>query len=285
MQQPSSTELTPFVRLRASKQSSTTAPAGPPFVFAFLGPGTTLPLPLMPHVSSQASSHSISSSPSSAHSHASSTAQHHDVAPTNHQDVLVFEPQDGSLSLRRVTVSRRAPREDFGTTIRVPSTSISLPGVSTLRTFAGNAQARQPSALSKMMEKTELAGQDVVVATWALRRSVDWNEVKKVFPLGPGRRSSTARPHAAEYVFCSFTRSSLTYMHSAVRGSRTRSSRRARVPASLCPSPSISPTSSHFTTLVKTITLFFAATISTCPRRRSTFAVKFPSVRRQRALA
>lgn len=148
------------MRLHALKPTTTTH-AGVPLDFTFLGAGTTLPLSLVPRVPSQPVSHSILSSPSSVHfhaSHASSSGQHRDAAAANHHDMFVslFEPQDRTdVLLPSCHCFQHALREDFGVMTRAPSASI--------------AQARQLSALSKMMEGTELTAQDVVVTAWDLR--------------------------------------------------------------------------------------------------------------------
>lgn len=202
IQQPLSTELTPLVRLRALKgQPNDRHP--PTSTFTFLGTGVALPLSLMPPVALPA--HSISSSPSSVHS--SSPGQQLEP-PGSHEDMLIFDPHDGKLSLRRITLSKRS-KDDLSATIRgvaVPSASISLPGVSTLSRIAGSSAnlvtpIRQPSALSRMMERSELVARDHVVATWLLKRSVDWKEMRRTFRSPTiSRAVSTVRSPSSEYV-------------------------------------------------------------------------------------
>jgi hypothetical protein len=47
--------------------------------------------------------------------------------------------------------------------------------------------SRPPSGLSQMMDtatnsNTELVGKDSVVATWSLKRSQDWREIRGILP-------------------------------------------------------------------------------------------------------
>ncbi|KAJ3553080.1 hypothetical protein NM688_g3809 [Phlebia brevispora] len=190
--QPLSTELAPLVRLRLKYSSDDRTSSASAFIFLHQDSG--LPPALFPSV---LSSQVMSSSPSVARS--SSPTQPLDF-PANYQDVLVFDAREGVLSLRRVTVSKRA-KDNISTVIRttpIADASISLPGISTMSRLASSTSAvitpaRQPSALSRMMERSELVGQDTVVATWPLRRSAGWQEIKQSFRT---RRTSGATSRA-----------------------------------------------------------------------------------------
>lgn len=161
--QPLSTELQPLIRLRVQR------PQGPdavsvPLACTFLPQSTHLP-----------------SSLSSTHSH--------------FQDTLLFDPRDGTLSLRRIVLARQTRERvpsTFGPVSLPGSTSISLPGTGTLSTQTTTGSPRAPSALTKMMARsTELVATEHVVATWVLQRAKDWKVVRRpVRTAQPRRRPS-----------------------------------------------------------------------------------------------
>ncbi|EKM58747.1 uncharacterized protein PHACADRAFT_248804 [Phanerochaete carnosa HHB-10118-sp] len=167
--QPLSTEIHPTVRLRVQR------PQGPdtttvPLAFMFIPQSMNLP-----------------SSLSSQHPH--------------YQDTLLFDPRDGMLSLRRISLlkqTRERTTSTFGTVPLPGGTSISLPGVSTLSGAQAPAgTARTPSALTKMMARsTELVANENVVATWMLRRSKDWREIRRSLrtPQSWRRLAHVAKP-------------------------------------------------------------------------------------------
>lgn len=106
--------------------------------------------------------------------------------PTNYQDVLLFEPADGSISLRQFFVDRRAHEHNLSVPNAVPGfggTSISLP----TRPLFGRPSVSPPtasrvkaSALSQMLEKPiDLVGHESEVATWNVRRGHDWPVVTR----------------------------------------------------------------------------------------------------------
>lgn len=161
--------------------------------FTFLSSDTPLPASLQPPPSAITSSPSTSSSRSDLHSpiRAKKTA--------NFQDLLLFDPSDGVLSLRRVMLEQR-PRDTgaFSYTLANLPTSMSLPGgsatgrVSTSPHNRVGVASTKTSGLTQMMLETasELHGRDTMIATWQLRRHRDWGEVKHVQRLNarsPGR--------------------------------------------------------------------------------------------------
>ncbi|KAJ7496196.1 hypothetical protein B0H11DRAFT_1715875, partial [Mycena galericulata] len=103
------------------------------------------------------------------------------------QDVLVFDPADGVLSLRRVTIALEAPHA-AGLPI-----SMSLP---TGRLGMGTSLSASPPAYAASHARghhaaagvnggettsgTELGGRESVVATWSLRRRRGWAEIRRV---------------------------------------------------------------------------------------------------------
>lgn len=129
----------------------------------------------------------------------------------HYQDALLFDPRDGTLSLRRITLSKQTRERVPSTFGAVPlpgGTSISLPGVSTLSNRLGSSApsgtTQPPSALTKMMARsTELVANESVVATWTLRRSKDWKDIRRSLH-SPQSRKRPARVAKPEYVlvFC-----------------------------------------------------------------------------------
>ncbi|KAF8587051.1 hypothetical protein K439DRAFT_1631042 [Ramaria rubella] len=185
--QPLSTEITPLVRLRPS----TTAPPSiepmvepAPLAFTFLPHSASLALPptLLPHTSA-------SSTPTARSSHSSpvSLSPIPGASPGasrgSFQDMLLFDPATGELALRRIAVDFVIPAPDSsGMTynISVPGAtgySMSLPMPIVGR---GQGRGRRPSDPA---EKTgELIGKESVVATWPLKRSKGWAEVRGAVP-------------------------------------------------------------------------------------------------------
>ncbi|GJE97284.1 hypothetical protein PsYK624_135000 [Phanerochaete sordida] len=166
--QPLSTEVHPLIRLRVQRMQGPDA-VSVPVAFTFLPPETHLPSSL---------------SPSHAH----------------HQDTLLFDPRDGTLSLRRIALSKQTRERvpsTFGSVPLPGGTSISLPGASTLTAQVSSGGGRAPSALTKMMTRsTELVATENVIATWTLRRAKDWKEIRRTMrPPQPRRRHArVAKP-------------------------------------------------------------------------------------------
>lgn len=122
------------------------------------------------------------------------------LSSSNHsyQDVLLFNPREGSLSLRRVILSKQARDRLSSGLSAVPlpgGTSISLPGVNTFGRLGTSAPAEGshvPSGLSRMMARSsEVGATESIVATWMLKRAKDWKELKR--PLRPPSRKRLNR--------------------------------------------------------------------------------------------
>ncbi|TBU43312.1 hypothetical protein BD309DRAFT_894635 [Dichomitus squalens] len=203
----SSTELSPLVRVRLKSQPSESASI--PCTFTFLRSSEAiLPLSLLPpatvHFSASSSPSSVSSGLSR---HPVSPAQR-PTRPTNYKDLLVFDPNDGTLALHRIFVERAAVDQAVvpGSIPVVGGTSISLPGMSTFARHMGSSppaglstspRTTSGSGLAQMMDKpTGLVGRENLVSTWSLARGRSWPEVKQslrqVRP-GAGRFGSTAK--------------------------------------------------------------------------------------------
>ena len=116
----------------------------------------------------------------------------------------MFDPTDGSLSLRRFTLEMRPREQPLSFRAPVPGTSASLPGAGLPARLSGASPpktAGQPSGLSRMMDThTELVAKDSVVASWSLKRSMDWREIRAILtPPSPAFRSPKLK-----YVFILF---------------------------------------------------------------------------------
>ncbi|TFK32507.1 hypothetical protein BDQ12DRAFT_692387 [Crucibulum laeve] len=178
--QPLGAEVQSLLRIRVKKPASHEART--PLSFTFISStDTTLPSSLRPSA--------VSAAVDVAGSPPLSSRQRH--IPTNFQDVLVFDPVDGVLSLRRFVLDQR-PKEQ-GITASVSSalgaTSISLPGMggtgrlsSSPSTTGGNTKisSTKASRLSEMLTSTmELTASENIIATWNVQRQRDWGEIKR----------------------------------------------------------------------------------------------------------
>lgn len=190
-----SVEVHPITRLRVDRTPPQHIHA-PPLTFTFIRSSeSTLPPNLLPLASVP---FSPSSSPSSVHSLTPASPGQQQRRPTNYQDMLVFDPVDATLTLRRIFVDCVA--EDQSTGLLAGATSMSLPGPSSLARLGASSShnSKNKSGLSQMMEKpTHLAARESRVGSWNLRRSADWPEVKQAVYQRHRARTSE-RPQRAE---------------------------------------------------------------------------------------
>lgn len=136
----------------------------------------------------------IISPPSSTSSSTHSSPPREPLSPThrqrrsNFQDILVFNPADGSLSLRRCLIGAHTTEQTLAVPASVPGiggTSISLPSrpslgrVSAALPAPGIAsRARASGAAPDQDKPTAIVGHESEVATWNLRRGRGWPVVK-----------------------------------------------------------------------------------------------------------
>ncbi|KAJ7731421.1 hypothetical protein DFH07DRAFT_1065719 [Mycena maculata] len=110
------------------------------------------------------------------------------------QDVLVLDPADGVLSLRRVTVALEAPHAaGLPVSVSLPagrmgmgmgaSMSASPPAYAGAGAYARGHQAAGGGGGVEMAPGAELGGREVVVATWSLRRRRGWAEIRRAEPV------------------------------------------------------------------------------------------------------
>ena len=144
-----------------------------------------MPRSLLPTATAFSTPSSVASSlPSSPPRSQQSASPRLPPKPTNFQDVLVFDPSDGTLSLRRVTVLSRVQESGTSLLSAIPisaGTSVSLPGMGFMGRFSSSPP--KPSAIKAISTSTsdvplELVGKDSTVATYSLLRSTNWEEVK-----------------------------------------------------------------------------------------------------------
>ncbi|KAG1766309.1 hypothetical protein EDD22DRAFT_1011548 [Suillus occidentalis] len=181
----------------------------PGITFTFLPSDTPLPASLQPPPSA------ITSSPSTSSSRSDLPSPLRVRKTANFQDLLLFDPSDGVLSLRRIMLEQR-PRDTgtFSYTLANLPTSMSLPGTSAVGRLSTLPHNRAGVALTKtsgltqmiLESASELHGRDTMVATWQLKRHRDWGEVKRVQHLGvrsPGRTPIANSLAHAELSTCS----------------------------------------------------------------------------------
>lgn len=101
---------------------------------------------------------------------------------TNYQDILLFDPADGVLSLRRLTLEKRVVRDQ---TVVQAVASISLPGMGAAGKLSSSPSHRMASASQTADPQTELVARENVQATWTLRRDMVGPEV--MLPVNPRR--------------------------------------------------------------------------------------------------
>lgn len=100
----------------------------------------------------------------------------------------MFDPTDGSLSLRRCEISLRSYEQNLSVPSGVPGiggTSISLPSRPSFGRVSAPLPAPETSARNRSSgvaqsqdKPTEMVGHESEVATWNLRRGRDWPVVK-----------------------------------------------------------------------------------------------------------
>lgn len=109
----------------------------------------------------------------------------------NYQDILVFDPTDGMLSLRRLTLTM-TKWDHLGGALGIGKGLAGSLGAMTSRSLpAGRLSVSPPSHVPSagigrsgaVDEAEELVARDVVIATWTLQRKSDWCELKKAVVL------------------------------------------------------------------------------------------------------
>lgn len=222
------TELSPLVRLRTAKAPAPGQPRAP-LSFLFLDPPSVSaqnnPLPTRlqpsstsPHLGPGIHSFFPSSSPASVPSD-SSMSHRQQRRPLNYQDILVFDPTDGQLTLKRILLDVRPSTDgrtisgSLNTGMSALSSALNATGTASISLpstrFSSSVSPTASSGLHSQMQMTsvspakttssrrssgisgmsggspdalpvELVGRESNVATWSLQRQKDWGELKKV---------------------------------------------------------------------------------------------------------
>uniref|UniRef100_A0A8H7XKW3 BCAS3 WD40 domain-containing protein n=1 Tax=Psilocybe cubensis TaxID=181762 RepID=A0A8H7XKW3_PSICU len=205
------TSLNAIAKLRGTKGAQ--AQASAPLAFTFLSPCDVLSAPDLAPPRSPAAPppmNIVSRSPSSpktgytshAHASASSTSTTTSASggkrSTNFQDVLLFDPASGVLSLRRLALDKQPVRDVVGASVHalgVGVTSISLPGVGGVGRLSSSSPSTKGglgtaaisgsgsgsgSGSAGTETQMELTAKESVLATWTLfaRRDREWAEIK-----------------------------------------------------------------------------------------------------------
>ncbi|KAJ3886249.1 hypothetical protein GG344DRAFT_57825 [Lentinula edodes] len=182
----SPTDMHPLVRLRVTRNPRPDQ-LQVPLAFTFLEPSVEeerrLPPNLLPPLSSP---HLL---PTHQHSYGSQLSPN--GRPRNLQDILVFDPTDGILSLRRIYTDVKFKPNDgasilgtnFGS-IGSTGASRSLPGTNAGGRLSVSTSPRTSSVATiglphSKAENGELIGRENFVTSWRLRRGRDWPEKKE----------------------------------------------------------------------------------------------------------
>ncbi|KAF8065405.1 hypothetical protein FPV67DRAFT_1451169 [Lyophyllum atratum] len=194
--QPMPTEMVPIVRLRAGATTAVGLQPRAPLAFTFItSDESTLPAHLLPPRTASTPPPHAQHAPSRSYASSDPGSPPPPVSPRrarNFQDVLLFDPGEGSLSLRRVTLEMRAREQGLAAAaLGAATTSISLPGMGgagRLSASPGSGQghgqrsssrSRAGMGMGQAMEvPMELVGRESTVMTWRLRR--EGGEVRKI---------------------------------------------------------------------------------------------------------
>jgi len=199
------TSLKPLARIRGPKVSSVPGQPKAPLTFTFIAPSD---ITFSPDLLPPYAPHLITNSPTFSSSKPKRIV--------NYQDLLLFDPVDGVLSLRRLITDKHAVKDGIGSGVAASVqalgvTSISFPGMG-----AGDRVSMSPStsAASRGGSRTsqsqqvgdplmELGAKENIVATWDLRRR-DLAEFKKsVQPsvLVDGGKGKVGRECVFQFVY------------------------------------------------------------------------------------
>ncbi|KAJ3733230.1 hypothetical protein DFJ43DRAFT_995727 [Lentinula guzmanii] len=190
-------DMHPLVRLRVTKNPRPEEPMVP-LAFTFLEPSLEEERRLPPNLLPPLSSPHLP--PTHQHSYGSLSPN---VRPRNFQDILLFNPVDGSLSLRRIFLDVKSKFNDgpsilgtsFGSVSNMGA-SRSLPGGNAggrlgYSTSPGTSPVAPIGQLYTKAENGELIGRESTVASWNLRRGRDWPGKKEALMTSARKGTST----------------------------------------------------------------------------------------------
>lgn len=156
------------------------------------------------------------------------------AAASGVQDVLVFDPADGVLSLRRVTLALEAPHAaGLPISVSLPAARLSMSASppAYAASYARGAGTNGVTGSGAESGPGELAGREAVVATWSLRRKRGWAEIRRA-EMGEVNLADGPRVKE-EYVFLPIVLHKILTHPQLARPSRTLDllQRTARPPA------------------------------------------------------
>jgi hypothetical protein len=122
---------------------------------------------------------------------------------SNYQHILLFNPEDGVLSLCRLTLEKHLAREtgigNVAASVAM-GVSVSLPGMGAMGRLSSSPSSKLVHT-GKVEQSTEIGAKVDVVATYNLKRGKDWKEVLK--PMGTSLVKQT-NSISGEYVILPF---------------------------------------------------------------------------------
>lgn len=191
---PLSTSIVPLIRVRpSSSRNPAESEEVVPTSIRFLSRQESAALPS--GLTAEKSSRVVNDSPSPL-----LTGQVVTATPSPaYQDMLVFQPIDGTLELFRIYLETQ---ETPGTPSRkTRSDETSSQGTTGKKDIS---TAMRTSALSKMIDRTQpskvtLKAKDISIATWTIRRGDDWSEVRLNITL-PQKTQNRSRQGPAKSV-------------------------------------------------------------------------------------
>ena len=189
------TNSTPIARLKGSRTLSQSDPRAA-LAFTFISSAELINSPgLLPPLSPIPVTHSPTLSLASG------------KRGSNYQHILLFDPEDGVLSLHQLTLEKHLTREPVMATVAASAQalgvmSISLPGIGGAGKLSSSPAAK-PSHAKKVAEsEMELGAIIHLVVTYNLKRGINWTSVSK--PMGVSEVKKNINPVTRECVFLPF---------------------------------------------------------------------------------
>jgi hypothetical protein len=192
-------ELSSIVRLRVHRPS-TRLPPVVPLAFTFIpSPCSLFPGNLLPTTSPHTRLASLPSGPS----RGGSTEPLSPRNAHNVQDILVFDPADGVLTVKRLTIELRSRDSIVNSLPAIGTTSVSLPGMG----GAAWLGTSPPTTVNRQVEVStpELSAKEMPLATWNLKRKGHWKEIRSAVEVEAPERSRVnpnEYSHCVLYIYC-----------------------------------------------------------------------------------
>lgn len=185
----------PIARLRGSKSPSNMDQFKAALAFSFVSDTELATLPNLPSPSPTSTTLSSKSPPRAKRS-------------SNYQHILLFNPEDGVLSLCRLTLEKHPVRETGLASVSASVqafgiSGVSLPGMGAMGRLSSSPSSKPVHAGKVVEQSVELGSKVDVVATYNLKRETGWKEV--LTPMGK-ILAKQAGSVSVEYVVLLFKR-------------------------------------------------------------------------------